>query len=511
MDRTIVYTGAIPQDADILNTNRNMVRAIGHVARGIWGEASVAAGLDATPASPLSLNFRVGPGMVTTLQSIDATAYGSLPVNNDQTVKVGSIDTTTTFPVVAPTTAGRSVKYLVQAAYDQQDTDNKVLPYRNAANPAQPYAGPANSGTAQPTVRRETVALQAKRGTEAVTGSEAIPAVSAGYVPLWVITVAYGQTTITAANIVSHADAPWTSKLTDKFAKIDSPLFTGTPRGPAPTTNDGLATKAYVDAILSGAGVSVAADPNTIAKRNGAGALVATSFIGKATSAGTADTATNATDAQNAVNAQNAQNAANAQNAVNAQNATTAQTAVSAGSATTATTATNAANAAKLDNKNASVATAADTVVVRDAGGNVNGNVFNGRASSASYADFAERFEASEPLEPGDVVMFGGDKEICKAGMAGFVFGVVSTDPAYLANADAGSNETHPPVAWQGRVPVKVLGPVAKFDVLVMSTIPGVAFAVKDHGSYGNHFARALEGKTGEGVDLVIAAVKARV
>lgn len=369
MDRTIVYTGAIPQDADILNTNRNMVRAIGHLARGIWGTNSVAAGLDATPASPLSLNFRIGPGIVTVLQSIDATSYGSLEADNNQTVKVGSIDSTTTFPVVAPTTAGRSVKYLVQAAFDQQDTDNKVLPYRNAANPAQPYAGPANSGTAQPTVRRETVALQAKRGTEATTGSEAVPAVSAGYVPLWIVTVAYGQTTVTAAHITSHPDAPWTSKLTDLFAKIDSPTFIGTPKAPTPTTADGIATKAYVDAILSGAGVSVAADPNTIAKRNGAGALVATSFIGKATSAGSADTATNATNATNAVNAQHAVEADNADNAVQAQNATTAGHATTAGSATTAASATQAANAAKLDNKNASVSTAADTVVVRDAGG----------------------------------------------------------------------------------------------------------------------------------------------
>lgn len=510
MDRTIVYTGAIPQDADILNTNRNMVRAIGHLARAIWGTNSVAAGLDATPASPLSLNFRIGPGMVTVLQSIDATSYGSLAADNNQTVKVGSIDNTTTFPVVAPTTAGRSVKYLVQAAFDQQDTDNKVLPYRNAANPSQPYAGPANSGTAQPTVRRETVVLQAKRGTEATTGSEAVPAVSAGYVPLWVITVAFGQTTVTAAHITSHPDAPWTSKLTDLFAKIDSPTFVGTPKAPTPTTADGIATKAYVDAILSGAGVSVAADPNTIAKRNGAGALVATSFIGKATTAGAADTATNATNAQNAVNAQRAENADNATNAVNAQNAQTANTANTAGSATTAGSANQAGNAAKLDNKNASVATAADTVVVRDAGGNVNANVFNGRATSAAYADFAERFEASEDLEPGDVVSFGGDKEICKAGWSGSVFGVVSTAPAYLANAEAGDDKSHPAVAWQGRVPVKVLGPVEKFDLLVMSSIPGVAHAAKDAVST-DVFGRALEDKAFEGVSLVMAVVKARI
>lgn len=56
------------------------------------------------------------------------------------------------------------------------------------------------------------------------------------------------------------------------------------------------------------------------------------------------------------------------------------------------------------------------------------------------------------------------------------VFGVVSAAPAYLMNSGAGDNATHPPIAVQGRVPVKVIGPVSKGDRLV-SAGNGVARA----------------------------------
>ena len=39
---------------------------------------------------------------------------------------------------------------------------------------------------------------------------------------------------------------------------------------------------------------------------------------------------------------------------------------------------------------------------------------FYGQATSALYADLAERFESDMSLEEGDVVMIGGEKEITK-------------------------------------------------------------------------------------------------
>ena len=47
------------------------------------------------------------------------------------------------------------------------------------------------------------------------------------------------------------------------------------------------------------------------------------------------------------------------------------------------------------------------------------------------------------------------------------VFGVVSTQPAYLMNSKSGDDATHPPIALSGRVVVTVAGGVKKGDRLV--------------------------------------------
>lgn len=106
-------------------------------------------------------------------------------------------------------------------------------------------------------------------------------------------------------------------------------------------------------------------------------------------------------------------------------------------------------------------------------------------ATSALYSDLAERYESDQPLESGDVVKLGGDKEVTKTTQQGdtSVFGVVSTNPAYKMNADAGGDSTHPYIALSGRVPCKVKGSVNKGDRLIASAEPGVAEAVTDEES----------------------------
>ena len=121
----------------------------------------------------------------------------------------------------------------------------------------------------------------------------------------------------------------------------------------------------------------------------------------------------------------------------------------------------------------------ASKVAARDASGDLYAVIFQGTATSARYADLAERYEADAILEPGTVVCFGGEKEItaCDHENDHAVAGVVSTDPAYMMNSAAGNNDTHPYIALTGRVPVKVVGPVAKGDLLVASSVKGHAMA----------------------------------
>ena len=101
-------------------------------------------------------------------------------------------------------------------------------------------------------------------------------------------------------------------------------------------------------------------------------------------------------------------------------------------------------------------------------------------ATTALYADVAERFWADEILEPGTVVELGGRAEITRSleELSDNVFGVISTRAAYLMNGGAGENNTHPPVAMTGRVPVKVIGTVRKGDRLV-SAGAGIARAAQ--------------------------------
>jgi len=131
-------------------------------------------------------------------------------------------------------------------------------------------------------------------------------------------------------------------------------------------------------------------------------------------------------------------------------------------------------------------------------------------ATAAQYADLAERFEADDIYEAGTVVELGGINEITQAidELTDNVFGVISTNAAYLMNAGAGANETHPPVAMNGRVPVKVTGKVNKGDRLV-SAGDGFARSANDEEITAfNVIGRSLENKTSNGKGTVEAIVK---
>ena len=81
-------------------------------------------------------------------------------------------------------------------------------------------------------------------------------------------------------------------------------------------------------------------------------------------------------------------------------------------------------------------------------------------------ADLAEYYEADQKYEPGTVLEFGGDNEVTLAtDGTNRVAGVVSTYPAYAMNANCKGIATA--IALQGRVPCKVIGPVAKGDLMV--------------------------------------------
>jgi hypothetical protein len=132
-----------------------------------------------------------------------------------------------------------------------------------------------------------------------------------------------------------------------------------------------------------------------------------------------------------------------------------------------------------------------------------------GARLNATYADLAERFEADTEYDAGTVVELGGDAEVTAVvhELSEDVFGVVSNTAAYLMNAGAGTDASHPPIAVGGRVQVKVTGKVRKGQRLV-SAGNGIARAAKaGEATSFNTIGRALADKT----DIDVGTVEAFV
>jgi len=122
-----------------------------------------------------------------------------------------------------------------------------------------------------------------------------------------------------------------------------------------------------------------------------------------------------------------------------------------------------------LDGLNSATAATASTIAARDSSGNLTANVFNGVATSARYADLAEKYTTDKEYPVGTVmvVAMGGDSECTQSFAPGQIaVGVISEKPAFLMNRDAEGQA----IALRGRVPVRVIGPISKGQTVIAST-----------------------------------------
>ena len=130
---------------------------------------------------------------------------------------------------------------------------------------------------------------------------------------------------------------------------------------------------------------------------------------------------------------------------------------------------------------------------------------FRGIALSAYWADLAEFYQSDEEYQPGTLVQFGGDKEITIAKTD--VNAVVSTSPAYVMNAIKDSDGINCPIALAGKIPVKVIGPIRKFDKIVLSDIPGIGIRCNTN-NQKQIIARSLEDNDDSNIKLVNCVTK---
>ena len=127
-------------------------------------------------------------------------------------------------------------------------------------------------------------------------------------------------------------------------------------------------------------------------------------------------------------------------------------------------------------------------------------NVLHATSTSAQYADLAERYETDIPVEVGDVVKLGGHAEItkCERELDDAVFGVVSESPAFLMNAQAGNNDSHPMIALKGRVFVKLKGTGKAGDRVVSAGNGEARVASLDECTAFNTLGRLIKHKYSE-------------
>jgi len=218
--RVTVYTNQVPFETDILRSNLYIMTAVSRLAKTILAtgnsNATLACDLSCTPVSPGGLSVDVGPGAIYSYENLDSTAYGVLPADTNpdhKLFKQGINFDPVNFPTPAPVVNGDSIIYLIQASFSTTDVNDVSRPYFNSTDPNDPIFN-NNFDT-----REDSVALSLKSGTSAPSPTPPTP--DAGKIPLYYVTVTYGQTVIISGNITIATNAPFiTEGLMNKISAV---------------------------------------------------------------------------------------------------------------------------------------------------------------------------------------------------------------------------------------------------------------------------------------------------
>ncbi|CAE6838025.1 hypothetical protein [Paraburkholderia nemoris] len=283
MDRPTVYTQEQGRSVDFLFAQRATMIGVGKLAQAAFGSNTVVHGLAVTPNSPAALNVLVGIGEIYSTQQVDATPWGALPADTtDMITKQGLNMAAQTISTPAPTTSGFSINYLIEAQYQDQDTNAAVLPYYNSSNPQIPLNGQGGNGAPQSTQRQGVCVIQAKAGVAAATGTQVTPTVDSGWTALAVVTVANGQATVTSGNISVPAGVPQLTSLLQMMQTESTNYALDTSATPNQITialtppitayTDGMQLNFRAANNSSGA-VNINAGPGNISLSGAAGAL----------------------------------------------------------------------------------------------------------------------------------------------------------------------------------------------------------------------------------------------
>lgn len=254
--RPIVFDLAQTRDFDILHGWRETLYALGQLAGDVLGSTnSVVAGLGASSNNNMTISLAAGE--IYALANVDTTAYGSLSSDTTQTTQQGFALAQSVILTTAGISSGQSRYTLIYAAFSQTDVipsddpNGGVLNYLNSSDPSgPPWSGPSNSGVAQNTRRIGVCTISTVTGSAATTGAEVPPNVPGGGVPLYLVDLVFGQSTIgqsqilpagpsIGTNVPSNYSGP--SFLAGLVKKPTVGSFAGNPNGNSAGTTIGSA------------------------------------------------------------------------------------------------------------------------------------------------------------------------------------------------------------------------------------------------------------------------------
>lgn len=210
MFRTIIDPMEQMRDFDFVSFEHDVLLALGGLSTDIMSALpqTVVGGLVAVQTNVASLSISVGAGRIYQFAAADTIAVGSIPIDTSVITQQGD-NPVQVLTLVAPS-AGQSQWNLVQAQFSQVDAvragdpNGGIVPFYNAANPSQPTTQSIS------TVRKGLCVLQVVTGSAATTGSEVPPNATSGWVPLYLIDLAGGQTQITTSQILKAAPSAGT-------------------------------------------------------------------------------------------------------------------------------------------------------------------------------------------------------------------------------------------------------------------------------------------------------------
>jgi hypothetical protein len=210
LDRPEVYSQEQGRLYDFLWGIKDSMIGLAWLEQDLTGQTTtVVSGMAATATTPISLNVNLAAGRIYELSAADSTAWGGLPSDATLIMQQGNVAAQQLTLSTSGLSAGQSRWALIQATFAQvdnipSDDPNGGIPYFwNSANPTQPLQGEGGLGQSLPTRRQGVASISINYGSPATTGSEVPPNPSAGNVPLYLIDLTFGQSTIAQNQILT--------------------------------------------------------------------------------------------------------------------------------------------------------------------------------------------------------------------------------------------------------------------------------------------------------------------